>query len=144
MKKGLQELNRLFFQDSGSNFTGVIQGWLLQEIEKSPCRAAFRVPAAEDDPPNAAMHDRPGAHGAGLFGDVKVTIGETPVSLGLLSLGEGEHLGMGGRVPEGLDLVVGARDDPAFLNDDGSDGHFLREISFLSLTQRLAHHEYIA
>ena len=144
MEKSLQELNRLFFEDTRGDFAGMIQGRLLQEIKKSPRCAAFRVTTAEDNPPDAAMYDRSGAHRAGLLGDVEITIGEAPVPLGFLRLSEGEHLGMGRRVPQRFDLVGGPCNDRPLREDDGSDGHFLCEIGLLRLTQCLAHHERIA
>ena len=90
------------------------------------------------------MNDGTGTHGARLLRYVEVAVGETPVALSFLRLGEGKHLGVGGRVAQRLDLIVSPRDNASFAHDDRTDGNFLSEIGLLGLAQGLAHHEGIA
>lgn len=144
MEKSLEKLDRFLFEDTGGDLAVMIQGRLLEEVEEASRRAAFRIAAPEDDPPDAAVDDGTGAHGAGFLRDVEITVGETPVALDFLRLGEGEHLGMGGGVAQRLDLVVGPRDDASLAHDDRTDGNFFGKICLLSLAQGLAHHEGVA
>lgn len=132
------------FEDAGSDLAAMIQGRLLEEIEKSARCPALGIPHAEDDAADAAMDDRAGAHGAGLLGHVKVAIGQTPVAESLLRLAQGEHLGVGGGIAQGLDLVVGAGDDRAPLHDDGADRHFTGLESAPGLAQGLLHEKGVA
>lgn len=85
------------------------------------------------------MHDCTRTHRAGFFGDIEVTVRKSPISVGLLSLREGEHFSMGSCIAEGLDLIVSAGNDATFADDDRPDRNFFRKIGLLSLAQGLTH-----
>ena len=80
-------------EDAGGDLAAVVQGRLLEEVQKPAGRAAFRISDAEDDAADAAVDDGSGAHGAGFLRHVEVAFGETPIAEGLLGLAEGHLLG---------------------------------------------------
>ena len=134
----------LGFEDAGGDLAAMVQGRLLEQVEESTRRPALGITDAEDDAADPAMDDRSRAHGAGLLGHVEVAVGETPVAEGLLGLAEGKHLGVGGGVAQGLDLVVGAGDDRAPLDDDGTNGDFAGLERAPRLAQGLLHEKGVA
>ena len=89
------------------------------------------------------MNDGPGAHRAGLLGDVEVAVRQTPVTEGALGLGECQHFRMGGGVFQRLHLIPGASDDLSLVNNDRTDGHLIEPGSLACLTQRLPHKMFI-
>ncbi len=144
MEKGFEKMGGFLFENSSGDFAVMVEGRLLEEVEKPPRRASPGVATTEDDPPDPTVDDGPGAHGARFFGDEKVAIGQAPVADRFLGLCQCEHLRMGGGVAQGLDLVVGAGEDAALPHDHRTDGHLPGEVGLLRLTQRLAHQEGIA
>jgi hypothetical protein len=90
------------------------------------------------------VDDRAGAHGARLLGDIKVTIGESPVAYRALGLRYGQDLGMRGCVLEGLDLVPSAGDDIASGYDDSANRNFLGRPCLSRLAQRFPHEVSVA
>lgn len=135
----LQDHDAVVLEHALSDFAAMIQIGSLEKIPKAARAAAFGIRATEDHAPHAAVHDGPGAHGAGLLGDVEIAIGEPPIADGALSLGEGEHLGVRGGVFECLYLVPRSGDDGSLMHDDGSDGHFMLPGGLAGLPERLAH-----
>lgn len=122
----------------------MIQGRLLKQIDEPAGRAAPGVTATEDDPADPAVNNRTGAHGAGLLRDVEITVCQPPVAHGLLCLSQGKHLGMGGCVAQGFDLIVRTGDNGAILHDDCPYRDLFSEIGFLGLAHRLPHEKGIA
>ncbi len=122
----------------------MIQGGLLQKIDKPAGRPAPGVSTTENDPPDPAMNNCPGTHGAGLLGYVEIAVVQSPVALNLLRLGEGKHLGMCGCVLQSLNLIVGPGNDRTVPHDHGPNGDLFGEECFLGLAERLPHHERVA
>lgn len=116
----------------------------LEEIPEAAGGAAFDIWATENDAADAGVDDGASAHGAGLFGDIEIAVGEAPVAEDALGLGEGEHFGVGGGVFEGFDLVPGTGDDLAVVDDDGADGHFVLGGGAAGLSERFTHEVVIA
>jgi hypothetical protein len=58
-------------ETAGAVGTMVESGVRRQQVEDAAARAAFGVCRPEQDPSDARMYQRPGAHGAGLQGDVE-------------------------------------------------------------------------
>jgi PD-(D/E)XK nuclease superfamily len=66
-----------------------------------------------------------GAHGAWLFGDIKVAIVEPPIADSAFGLCNRQDFGVRSGVLEGLNLVPSAGDDIAARNDDRPDRNLL-------------------
>ena len=135
----LQDHDAVVLEHALGDFAAVIQIRSLEKIPKAARATAFGIRAAEDHAPHAAVHDGSGTHGAGLFGDIKIAIGEPPIADGALSLGKGEHLGVRGGILEGLDLVPRSGDDGSLMHNDGSNGHFMLPGGFAGLPQGFPH-----
>ena len=106
----------------------------LKNINAAPCGTSPRVVAAEDDPPDAGVYQRTRAHGARLLGDVEVAVVEAPVADGILSLRDGQHLGVRGGILERLHEIGSTCDDPPILHHDSADRHLLGLIGLEGLT----------
>jgi len=135
----LQDGDGLVSEDAAGDLAAVIEIGGLKEIPKAAGCSTFRIGTTEDDAADATVDDGSGAHGAGFFGDVEITLVQAPITHGALGLGEGEHLGMGGGILQSLDLVPSSGDDLALMDDDGTDGHLVLIVSFSSLPEGLAH-----
>lgn len=135
----LQDGDGFVSEDAAGDLAAVIEIGGLKEIPKATGSSAFGIGAAKDDAADATVDDGSGAHGAGFFGDVEITLVQAPIAHGALGLGEGEHLGMGGGILQSLDLIPGAGDYLSLMDDDGSDGHFVLMGGFSSLPEGFAH-----
>ena len=71
------------------------------------------------------MDDRAGAHGAGLFRDIKVAIVQSPIADSAFGLCNCQDFGVRGGILESLDLVPSAGDDIASGYDDRPDRNLL-------------------
>jgi large subunit ribosomal protein L19 len=138
-KERLEHGRTFVVTNSAGQLAAVIELRMLEELEQAAAGAVFRGGTAEDDAPHADMDEGAGAHGARFLRHVEIAVGEAPVAEDALGLGDGEHLGVGRRVLERLDLIASARDDAAFVNDDGADRHFLLLPSTMGLAQGFAH-----
>ncbi len=138
-KEFLQDRDAVVLEHALGDFAAMIQIRSLEKIPEAASATTFGIRTAENHTPHAAVHDGSSAHGAGLFGDVEITVGEPPIADGALCLGESQHLGVCGGIPEGLDLVPRSRDDGSFVHNDGSDGHFMLSGGFAGLPQGFPH-----
>ena len=126
------------------NFAAVVQLRVLEEVHDSASGSVFGRSTAEDDAPHPHVDEGSGAHGAGLFRDVEVAVGEAVVFQHALGLRDGEHLGVGGGVFERLHLVVRAGDDAAFVDDHCAHGHLLALPRAVGLAEGFAHKVVVA
>ena len=85
------------------------------------------------------MDNGPGAHGTWFFGHEEVTVGQPPVTDCGLSGSQGEHLSMSRGILEEFNLIVAPCDDPAFMDNYGSNRHFCGLVRKLSLPESLPH-----
>ena len=143
-EKMLQQRGAFIAENAFGNLSVMIQRWLLQQIQQPTTRPAFGVAASKNDPSNSAMNNCAGTHRAGLFGNVKVAIGQPPITHRRLSLGQRKHFRMSRRVFEGFHLIAGSGDNRTIVDDDRANGNFFGKIRMLSLAQSLGHHELIA
>ena len=143
-KEVLQERAALQLKDTAGELTAVVEFGVLEQVHEAARGAVFGGEAAEHDAAYARVHDGARAHGAGLFGDVEVAVRKAPVLDGGFCLGDGEHFSVGGGVLELLDLVVGARDDAALADQDGTDGDFVLGAGTVGEAQGFAHEIFVA
>ena len=86
---------------------GVVEARICREVVEGTSGACFGIGGGVDEAVYAGGMEGAGAHGAGFEGDVQSAAGETPTSQLTGGAADGEELGVGGRVPRGLALVVG-------------------------------------
>ncbi len=70
------------------------------------------------------MHDRAGAHHAGLKRHVQIAIGKTVIAQRFSGIAQGHDFGMCSRVAAGDGLVVAAADDDAVFHHHRTHRHF--------------------
>jgi len=143
LEKLLEQVSAFLESDSLGDFTAVVQGRMLKEVEQASPGAVLGGGTAENDPPYAHMHQRAGAHGARLLGDVKVAFVQTPVANHAFRLGDRQHLGVRGGILEGFDLVEGAGDDFSLMSDDRPDRDFVRIVSPERLPEGFSHEKRV-
>ena len=117
----------------------MIQAGQIEELERAAARARLRIANAENDPVDAHMGQRARAHWARLLRHVKRRAVEPPCLEQRLRPGEGEHLGVGGRVLARLHFVAGLGQDRAVADKDRADGDFLARAGFAGQFQRTPH-----
>ena len=108
---------------SSSDLAAVIELRVLKKIEHASRCAVLCRGAAENDPFQARMNHCSGAHRAWFFGDEQFAFMKAPITNNAVRLCDSKHLRVGGGVFQFFDLVVGASDDPAPLNNDRPDRH---------------------
>ena len=79
------------------------------------------------------------AHRTGFQGDIQCALIQILGTQGIGGGGDGQHLGVGGHVVEGLGLVVGAGDDLVVAYHHGPDGDFVGLKGQLGLLVGLFH-----
>jgi hypothetical protein len=109
----------------------VVEPLVLHDIEKRSAGAGLGVWGAEDESWNPGQDDRARAHGTGFQRHIERTRVQTAGSEICRCGGDGNDLGMGGRILEGFNLVVAASDDSALVDDNRSNGDFLSFIRLL-------------
>ncbi len=116
----------------------------MQILYKVPAAPAFSSGGAVHEVRDARLHDRPGAHRAGLEGHVDDGVEQPPAPHARRGLLDGEQLGVSERALAHLTLVAGCADDLAVEHDHASDGHVAVVRGALGLTQRQAHEVLVA
>jgi hypothetical protein len=102
-------------------------------------RAGLRIAGAEDDAGDARVHDRAGAHRAGLQRHVERAVRQPVVAAALAGIAQRHHLGMGGRVVAADGLVEAAADDLAVENHHGAHRHLAASRRLAREVERRAH-----
>ncbi len=119
-----QECRGFIGENAGGDFDAVVELRMVEDGETGADGAAFHVICAVDEAGDARLDHSPGAHGAGLDGDVESRVEEAVIFDFLRGGAEGDDFGVGGGVAIGDGTVAGAGDDAAFVDDDGTDGDF--------------------
>ncbi len=138
-EKLLYQVEAFFRHDAGCDFAAVIQLRHLKDIQEPTGSTALGIWASKNNPSQAGVDDRAGAHWAGFLRYVEVAVSESPILHGRLGLGDGQHFGMCGGILEHFDLVPSTGNDLAFAHDHGSDWHLIRGKSPACLSQGFSH-----
>ena len=112
---------------------------LHKEVQHAAAGAHGPVPGAVEHPADAGVDDGPGAHGAGLQGDVQVAVLQPPGAQGIVCLGHGLHLRVGGHGLLLLPAVAAPADDGAVPDDDAAHRHLPRRGGLTGQGQGLGH-----
>ena len=106
----------------------MIELWMVQHLQHRAHRAGFGIVGAIDEPLEARMHGRAGAHGTGLQGYKEFTVRQAVITGRQSCLAERYHFGMGGGVRSQQILVATAAHNPALANYDRTDGNLARRL----------------
>ena len=138
-KEILENCGAFILQDARGDLAAVIERWHLKEIDDAASRAGARIGTAKDDAADASVNDGPGAHRTRLLRHVKIAIDQTPIASRLFGLSQREHLGVGRRVMEKLDLIVSASDNFSGADDDTADWNLVSLARLFRKPQRFVH-----
>ena len=108
-------------------------------METGPERATLGIVGAVDEPWDASLNDRAGAHGAGLERDVKSGVGKAVVAEDSSGLAQDDDFSMRGRVIVANGAIAGARQVRIVANEHRTDGDFAGVGGSVSLLQSKAH-----
>jgi hypothetical protein len=117
----------------------VVQGRLGEDVEDRAGGAGLGVGGADHDCRDAGEDDRPGAHRAGLEGDVEDRPRQAPAAERRRRGADHQHLGVGGRVAPQLALVAGGGEQLAVAEDRGADRHVAMALGPARLLERDVH-----
>src|SRR5438067_10769068 len=85
-KEILQDCSALFLQNTGRNFTAVIQSGDLKKVHDASGCSSRGIRAAENYAPDPRVQKRTCAHRARLFSHIKIAISQTPITNGRFCL----------------------------------------------------------
>ncbi len=118
-----EENNGLGLEYSDGIGVGVIEARVAGKVVESTSGAGFGVEGGVDKAAYAGGVERAGTHGAGFEGCVEGTVGEAPTTEFAGGATEGEELGVGRWISQGLALVVGRREDLSVSSDYCANGY---------------------
>jgi hypothetical protein len=97
---------------------------VLHNIKDAAGRARARVRGTAHQAPDARVDHGPGAHGAGLEGDVQRGVEEPVARERLPGRPQRDHLGVRARIVRAYRLVPAFGDYRAVVDDDRAHGYF--------------------
>ena len=141
----------------------MIEALLMQHVQHGAAAACLRVHGADHDARDTGLHDRPGAHRAGLEGHIHRTVLDPPVLECPARLPDGDHLRMHQCTPILVSPVIAAPQDGArldtergrmlvrlargirpIINDDAPNGYIIVLQRLPGLPDRQIHIVFIA
>ena len=122
----------------------MVEARVCRKVIKGTSSAGFRVGGSVNETAYAGGVKGAATHRAGFEGRVEGTAGEAPGTELAGGAPEGEELGVGGRVPGRLALVVGRGEDLVAPRDDGADGHLALAGGLFGLFEGAAHEAHVA
>ena len=146
-----QQRGALLLPDAGNDFHPVVEPALAEDVEHGTRGAGLLVPGTEHHPRNPCEDDRTRAHCARFQSHHQRAVLQPPAVVALAFLGtvrpqprgglpDGDHLGMGRRVPQGLAFVSpGAQHGTVGPDHDGADRHVRGGQRIPGLRQGKAH-----
>src|SRR5690242_3341203 len=110
-----------------------------EQIDDAAAGARLGVVRAEDEAAQPRVHDRPGAHDAGLEGDIEIAIGQPVVAQRGGGVAQRRDLRVRGRIAGGDRGVAALADDPAVADKDRAYRDFAAALRRARELDRLAH-----
>jgi hypothetical protein len=138
-EKLLEKFAALRFTHSSRDFTLMVEGRHLQQVDHTSGSARLLVGASENHSSHPGLHNCPCAHRTRFFRYIQIAFIETPIAYRLRCLGDSEHLCMCSRVFQRFNLVPGSRDYFVTANNQRPDRHLLGCNRAPGKAQGLAH-----
>src|SRR3984957_6978208 len=142
-KERLQQLRAASRQNSALNLDLMIQLRMIQDLHHRPHRAGLRIVGAIDEPLDAGMHHRTGAHSARLNCNKQIAVSQAVVTNGCTRLAQRNNLSVRGWVGVRDIAIPSPANDAAPMHDHRSDGNFAGFERALSAAQSLFHPEFV-
>lgn len=143
LEKILQEVTAFAFEYPAGYIQPVIEPAIGNNIVKTAARSGLWVATAENKAIHPCKDQGTGTHGARFEGNINSTAAQPPTLEIVGCLGQCDDLSVRGGVVELLPLIVGLGDDPAFVNNDGPDGHIAIFLGDHSLIDRPTHKRFV-
>ena len=122
-EKPAQQLAALVREHATRDIDAMVVAFVLQHVEHAAGRAGLRIGRAVDHARDARMHDRTGAHHAGLERHVQRRSWKAIVAAVPAGIAQRLHFRMRGRIAEGDVAIPTFADDFAVLHDNSADRH---------------------
>lgn len=106
-EKILEQSPAFFFQNAGDDVTSMIESGMVEYFEYGCGTSALWVGNSINNERYPRKDYRPCAHGAGFLCNIQDGICEAPVPDSAGGLGYCDHFGVGGRITEHFNLVMG-------------------------------------
>ncbi len=111
-------------EDACGDFDLVVEVRIGKDFEAGADAAALGVVGAVDEARDASLDDCPGAHAAGLDGDVERGVREAIVAEAARGFTKDDDFGVGGWIVVADGAITGACENLSVVNQNGSDGDF--------------------
>jgi hypothetical protein len=117
----------------------VVQARVSGETVEGASSTSLGILGGVDEAANTGGVERAGAHGAGFEGCIEGTLSEAPATEFACGATQGEELGVGRWVTEGLTLIMGHGQNFSVSSDYCADGNLSLLSGQRSLFQGVAH-----
>ena len=121
----------------------MVETGVIQNPHGGVNSARFRIIRAENQPSNARVHQRTGAHRTRFNCSKQVRASQTMVAYGRSGFSEGDDFGMGGWIAVKNVAVEAASDNTSVVDDDCAHGDFSGLECPLGETQGLLHPQFV-
>jgi hypothetical protein len=138
-KERLEELTALLLEQASDYLDSVIKPSLGWNIKDRSAGTGFGIPGSKHKPRNASLHDRSGAHGAGLQCDIECRFSESPRSKLFGRFTDHDHLRVSRGILCNLSVVVPSCDHFVVVHQNCADWDFAYVRSQSCLLERLLH-----
>ena len=122
----------------------MVQGGVIEHPHDGADGAGLGLGGAEDEPTDAGMDQRAGAHQARFDRHVERGAGQPVVADGARGVAQGDDLGVGRGVAGEYGLVAAPPDDGTVEHDDGAHRHLAPPARKPRLGERLAHPPFVS
>ena len=143
LEERLQESEALFCKQTTHHLDLAFEGVIRNHVDGRSATTKAGIRGTVDHARDTAVEDSPRAHRAGFERYIQSTAVQAPVFELARGSPDGQNFGMGGGVPQHLDLVMALPYHHAILNDDATDGNFLLIESLFGFAERHAHEFFV-
>ncbi len=103
----------------------MVETIVVKQLYERPGGTRLGIGGGEYDLRDSGEQNCSRTHRAGLKGHVECGLVKSPIPHRGRGLGDGDHLGVGGWVPECMALIVGGGNHPALADDHRAHGHLV-------------------
>jgi len=138
-KKRLKQLHGLLGKNPGNDLHAMIERGCIEDLHTRANSSSFGFVGAVNQPGDARLHERAGAHGARLDRHIDCGSEEAMVAGLPRGLAQGQDFCVRGRIAICDGPISRGGKDAVFQHDDGSNGHFSAQRGGLRLSDGQMH-----